>query len=47
MAGWVWAYLQNLAPLTCVQYAAAAVLETKGAIRSDLNISVLKSYLLP
>ncbi|HRH66605.1 MAG TPA: carbohydrate kinase family protein [Bacteroidia bacterium] len=50
LAGWVWAYLQNLPPLVCVQYghaAAGAVLETAGAIRNDLNVSLLQKYLVP
>ena len=50
IAGWVWAYLQQLPPLICVQYghaAAAAILESEGAIRNDLSVLLLKKYLVP
>lgn len=50
LAGWIWAYLQGLPPLICIQYghaAAGAILETNGAIRPDFSISVLKQYLNP
>ncbi len=47
-AGWVHAYLQGKDPLTCMRTghaAAAAILETEGAVRDDLSKELLQSYL--
>lgn len=48
LAGWVWAWLGDKDPLTCVHYghaAAACLLEVYGAVRSDLSPALLEQRL--